>query len=86
MDCDDFSISSHEAESIDDDLWCFEKISRDPTAFWDEGMDPVRIPFRGTYRWLFAPGHVGHCHVFSFFPLNSWSKQQRITKLERTKQ
>jgi hypothetical protein len=39
MDCDDFSISSHEAESIEDDLWCFEKISGDPAAFWEEGMD-----------------------------------------------
>lgn len=50
MDCDDFSISSHEAESIDDDL-CFEKISGDPASFWEEGMDQgasgpkrVRIP------------------------------------------
>jgi hypothetical protein len=49
MDCDDFSISSHEAESIDDDFLCFEKISGD--AFWEEGMDQassgpkrVRIP------------------------------------------
>ena len=39
MDCDDFSISSHEAESIDDDFLCFEKISGDPAAFWEEGMD-----------------------------------------------
>jgi hypothetical protein len=51
MDCDDFSISSLEAESIEDDLWCFEKISGDPAAFWEEGMDQgvagparVRIP------------------------------------------
>jgi hypothetical protein len=48
MECDDFSISSHEAESIEDDLWCFEKISGDPAAFWEEGMDqgeggPVRV-------------------------------------------
>jgi hypothetical protein len=51
MECDDFSISSHEVESIDDDLWCFEKISGDPAAFWEEGIDQrvsgpkrVRIP------------------------------------------
>jgi hypothetical protein len=51
MDCDDFSISSHEAESIDDDFLCFEKISGDPAAFWEEGMAQgasgpkrVRIP------------------------------------------
>jgi hypothetical protein len=49
MECDDFSISSHEAESIEDDLWLnFEKISGDPAAFWEEGMDqgaagPVRV-------------------------------------------
>lgn len=36
MECDDFSISSHEAESIEDDL-CFEKIAGD--SFWDEGID-----------------------------------------------
>jgi hypothetical protein len=41
MDCDDFSISSHEAESIQDDdlLLCFEKISGDPASFWEEGME-----------------------------------------------
>jgi hypothetical protein len=71
MDCDDFSISSHEAESIEDDLWCFEKISGDPAAFWEEGMDQgvvgrvrVRIPSQdssssnGSVRPIVSVGKV----------------------------
>jgi hypothetical protein len=56
MDCDDFSISSHEAESIDDDFLCFEKITGDPAAFWEEGMDqgtsgPTRVRIPSQDSW-----------------------------------
>jgi hypothetical protein len=71
LDCDDFSISSHEVESIDDDLWCFEKISGDPAAFWEEGIAQgasgpkrVRIPSQdssstnGSVRPILSVGKV----------------------------
>jgi hypothetical protein len=40
MDCDDddFSVSSHEANSIEDDL-CLENISEDPASFWKDDHD-----------------------------------------------
>ena len=36
-DYDDFSITSREAESIADEEFCFESISRDPGSFWEQG-------------------------------------------------
>jgi hypothetical protein len=36
--CDDFSLSSHEANDLSEDP-CLETISKDPASFWEEGID-----------------------------------------------
>lgn len=38
--CDDFSLSSIEANSLSDDF-CLSTISEDPASFWEEGMASV---------------------------------------------
>jgi len=38
MECDDFSISSYEADSLSENF-SFGGISRDPSHFWDEAID-----------------------------------------------
>lgn len=44
-DCDDFSLSSQEANSLSEDL-CLASISEDPASFWEEGVGPI-MTFRG---------------------------------------
>jgi hypothetical protein len=39
-DCDDFSLSSHEANSLSEDL-CLASISEDPASFWEDGVGPI---------------------------------------------
>lgn len=39
-DCDDFSLSSHEANSLSENL-CLASISEDPAAFWEVGVGHI---------------------------------------------
>jgi hypothetical protein len=39
-DCDDFSLSSHEANSLSEDNF-LGSISEDPASFWEDGVGPV---------------------------------------------
>jgi hypothetical protein len=39
---DDFSLSSHEANSLSEDL-CLGSISEDPASFWEEGIVPILL-------------------------------------------
>jgi len=51
--CDDFSLSSHEANSLSEDF-CLETISEDPASFWEEGIDAT--PPEGDRPW--SPNEV----------------------------
>eukprot|EP00980_Cylindrotheca_fusiformis_P011889 scaffold2830_cov131-Cylindrotheca_fusiformis.AAC.10 len=44
QDCDDFSISSREAESFVDDDFCF--VSSNSDAFWEQGVLTISTPER----------------------------------------
>lgn len=46
-DCDDFSLSSQEANSMSDENFDFGAIE-DPTAFWEQGVPPGSPRERGT--------------------------------------
>ena len=45
MDCDDFSLSSHDANSLSQDL---ETISKDPASFWEGGIRVVAQTSNGS--------------------------------------